>query len=676
MKLLRHISNVASRTAWTVLSCLAVVTAAAHEHEDDIKTVIKPWVLPHPLALADTVAVDSSFINFAMRDVLYDYSICNVFNGNIVSPVQSAVYFDRTHKTNSIFGDPYDPYTITPQDVRFYNTTTPYSGISYKKGFTSYHEENDLQFFCTGNLTPRVNLGASVNYLNGAGHYQNQEAKTVNGSAFGSFNGDHYSLQAAFTFNTLSNFENGGMSDVNDINSSLEPEDYPMQMKGMSGYRYLSGYLNHYYSLTVQREETVHYRERDESGRWQDLDSVRIIHVPVTTFRHVFDISEVNKRYIEREKQDYYTDSYRNPSATNDSASTLTLRNTLSVTFEEEFNTKLKFGAIVYAYNECQRYLYPEGQNLAIGGTDGIMAPYDSIVAVTVHQMPDSLYRYAWTNSTFVGGELYKNRGRIIHYGFGGQVCVVGYKIGEFKVNGHLDANFRLGKDTMHIGAQASFGRETPDWYVQHYTGNHRRWENSFTDPLRLRVGGNIAYPTTWVKPHLRVDYENLTHAIYFDTNGLPRQAEENISILAAKLGLNITTPWINLDNTAVYQYSSSDKIALPTIALYSNLYYHGLWFRAMEAQIGVDLRYNTAYYAPLLDPSTGQFRMQNETKVGNAPILSVYANFYVHLIRLRFFAQYQHFNATFMTKNYFSMPGYPLNPDIFRAGLAWHFYR
>lgn len=667
----------ASRTALTVLSCLAVATAMAHEREDDIKTVIRPWTLPHPLAQADTGRVDSSFLNFALRDVLYDYSICNTFNGNIVSPVQSAIYFDRTHRTNSIFGDPYDPYTITPQTVKFYNTTTPYSGISYKKGFTTYHEENDLQFFCTGNLTPRLNLGATVNYLNGAGHYMHQEAKTVNGSAFGSYNGDHYSLQAAFTFNTLSNFENGGLSDVNDMNSSLEPEDYPTQLYAMSGYRYLSGYLNHYYSLTVQREETVHYRERDESGRWQDLDSVRTIHVPVTTFRHVFDISEVNKRYVEKEAQDYYENCYRNPYQTHDSASTLTIRNTLSVTFEEEFNTKLKFGAIVYAYNECERYLYASGQNSPVTGSlDGLNNPYDSVISSRIHLSPDSLYKYAWSNSTFVGGELYKNRGKIIHYGFGGQVCVVGYKIGEFKVNGHLDANFRLGKDTMRVEAKAAFGRETPDWYVQHYKSNHRQWDNDFTDPLRLHVGGEIAYPTTWVKPRLKVDYENLTKAIYFDINGLPQQADENISILAAKLGLDVTTPWVNLDNTVVYQYSSSDKIALPTIALYSNLYYHGLWFKAMDAQIGVDLRYNTSYYAPLLDPCTGQFRAQTDVKVGNAPILGVYANFYVRLIRLRFFAHYQHFNATFMKKNYFSMPSYPLNPDIFRAGLAWHFYR
>ena len=57
--------------------------------------------------------------------------------------------------------------------------------------------------------------------------------------------------------------------------------------------------------------------------------------------------------------------------------------------------------------------------------------------------------------------------------------------------------------------------------------------------------------------------------------------------------------------------------------------------------------------------------------------MMNVYANFFVRSIRLRFFFQYQHLNHLFMKSNidYLSMPGYPTNPDIFRAGLAWHFY-
>lgn len=661
------------------LLCLVILLGASETisaKNNEPTSVIRTWTLPYPLALADTGNIDSTYINFAMRDVLYDYSICNISNGNILSPILSGIYFRRTGKTECLLANQYDPYVITPQDIQFFNTTTPYSTISYKKGFTTYHEDNDLQFLFTGNLNSKTNLGVTINYLNGAGHYRQQEGKRVNGALFGSYNGNRYSMQAAFTFLTLSNFENGGMSDEADIHSTLKPEDYPTRLYGMNGYRYLAGYINHYYSLTVERNDTVHYIETDELGNRIQADSIRIVYLPVTTFRHVLDINEQNRRYKEKQPQDFYDYTWRNAAATNDSASTLTIRNTLSVTFEEAFNKKLKFGATVYAYNECQRHLN------AIDSPDQPLdpsawsSPTDSVSMQRTYDLPDTLFRYTWTNNTFVGGELYKNMGKILKYGFGGDVCVLGAKIGEFQVNGHLKAGFRIGKDSMQLSAKASFYGETPDYYLLHYYSNHYRWHNDFTQTLRLRIGGQISYPTRWITTRLKFDYENLTNYIYFNYQGLPEQDKGNISVLSGDVQLNLTTPYVNWDNSVVYQYSSSYKLPLPTVALYSNLYYHGTWFKYLDTQIGVDIRYNTAYYAPLLVPATGQFRLQNERKVGNYPTLGVYANFYVRLIRLRFFAQYQHFNATFMNKEYFSMPGYPQNPDVFRAGLAWHFYR
>ena len=86
-------------------------------------------------------------------------------------------------------------------------------------------------------------------------------------------------------------------------------------------------------------------------------------------------------------------------------------------------------------------------------------------------------------------------------------------------------------------------------FYLQHYRSNHYRWDNEFQKTLRLHVGGEIAYPTQWIKPKLNVAFENITKHIYFDTQGLPQQADKNIQILAADLQLNVTTPWVNLDN-------------------------------------------------------------------------------------------------------------------------------
>ena len=653
-------------------------TTAVHAAEKTVPTIIRAWQLDKWTGVADTLAgIDSSYIDYPMRDRLNDYSISNVTNSNLISPSQSRIYFNRKKTVDFIFADAYTPYIITPQQVKYYHTTTPYSTIAYKKGFVTNLDQNDISFSFTGNVSRRTNLGMTIDYLNSYGRFANQEGKTVFGSVFGSYNGDHYSLQSSFTWNTLSNFENGGLSNPNDLQGILKPEDMPVKMQGMSALRYLSGFLNHYYSICVERERKVNYRERNEEGEWVKKDSIKIEYVPVTTFRHIFEVNDATKRYVEKSAtQSILPNTYRNPMATNDSAACLTIKNTLAVTFEEEFNTLLQFGAMVYAMNECQRHISAIGQTENIVNLEPWGNPYNSVMANTLHLMPDTLYGVQWTNNTYIGGALYKHRGKHIHYGFDGNVCLLGYKIGEFQVNGHVDAGFRLGKDSMTIAAKAFFRSETPDYYLQHYRSNHYRWDNNFQKTLRLYIGGEIAYPTQWVQPKLNVSFENITKHIYFDIGGTPKQLDGSIQVLATDLQLNVTTPWVNLDNHVVYQHSSSKCLPLPMLTLYHNLYYHGCWFKALDVQIGVDVRFFTKYNAPILNPALGQFCVQDTEEVGNYPVMNVYANFYVRSLRLKLFAQYQHFNASFMNKQYYEMPGYPMGPDMFRAGLAWHFYK
>ena len=656
MKIINHISRL-------ICFCIIVLCSQSimQAAEKTVPTIMRAWQLDPLTGLADTLPmVDTSYMHLPMRDVLNDYSISNLTNSNLISPLQSRIYFHRERRVDFIFADAYTPYIIAPQNVKFYHTTTPYSSVGYKKGFVTDLDQNDISFMFTGNVSRRTNLGMSIDYLNSYGRFANQEAKTVFGSIFGSFNGDHYSLQGAFTWNTLSNFENGGLLNPSDLQGNLKPQDMPVKMQGMSKFRYLSGYLNHYYSICVERERKVNYRERDEEGKWVKKDSIKIEYVPVTTFRHVFETTDATKKYIEKQaNQGFYTDNYFSTKTTNDTAACLSIKNTLSVTFEEEFNTWLKFGTTIYALNETQRHL-------------SLLPVFSDSLGVE----PEIQYENHWTNNVYIGAALYKNQGKYIHYGFDGNICLVGYKIGEFQVNGHLDAGFRLGKDSMMLTAKAYVKNETPDFYLQHYRSNHYQWDNAFAKTYRVYVGGEIAYPMKWVQPKLNVSFENITNYIYFDNNGLPQQMDGSIQVLAADLQLNITTPWVNLDNSIVYQHSSSASLPLPALALYNNLYYHDTWVKALDVQIGVDMRFFTKYYAPILNPALGQFCVQNREQVGNYPVMNVYANFYVKHIRLKLFAQYQHFNASFMNKQYFAMPDYPMAPDMFRAGLSWHFYK
>lgn len=618
-----------------------------------VKTHIKSWQRADLTSLADTVSVDTSYLNTPMKSVLNDFSISNVWNGNIVSPVQSRLWFYNPTKVDDIFGSQYQPYTITPQDVRFYNTTVPYSKIGYNRSFLQGHEENVINFLFTGNINKRINLGMEINYLNGYGHYTSQEGKTVNGAVFGSYDGEVYSVHAAFSFNTLSNFENGGVQRLEDLSSDLLAEDIPTRMQGMSGYKYLAGYLHHGYHLCIDKKRTEKIERVNGFGEKETRDTVIVDKIPMMSFMHTFETTNSVHRYIEQQAQGYFPNTYFNPDQTHDSTNVLTIRNTLSVTFEEAYNTTLKFGARVYARNECQRFLEQ-----------------------------DSTFHELWHNNTFVGGAIYKKMGRFIFYEAGGDVCLIGYKLGQFHVRGQLDAIFPAGKDTMDISAKVRFGNEAVPYYLQHFQSNHYIWHNEFSKPLSLKVEGGVKYPTKWVKPAVNIGFENRTNHIYFEAmDGRPHQMDGNIQVFSADVQCDLTTPWVNLENHVVYQVSSSREIPVPMFTLYHNLYYHGTWFKALDAQMGVDMRYFTNYNAPILNPATGQFCVQpagEEMAIGNYPVLNVYANFYVRLLHLKFFAQYSHFNYTFMyqTGNYMTMPYYPMGHDMFRAGLVWHFYR
>ena len=635
---------------------LLVATQWVAAKQPLVRTSVRTWQMPTYSAVADTIVFsDTAVLNYHDVDIQQRYSLSSVTNGNVlVSPIESRVVQDRVRTIDDPFAWTLMPYVITPQQQRYFNTTTPYSSIAYKKGFVNGHEENDLSFLFTGNIGRKLNLGVEMEYLNSAGHYANTAGKLYRGSVWGSYDGDHYSMHGAFGWSQLSSFDNGGIQDTADLRSSLAPEDIPVRMNGMERYRYLSGYLHNQYAITKEREyhDTI---EVEQDGQRIKMDTAKVEYIPLMTFSHIFETNNSNRRYIEQiSRQDFYEHTYYDTLQTHDTTDVLTIRNTVAITFCEAFNTKLKFGASVFAMNECQRFL-----------NDSV--PYDSI------------YDYRWTNNTYVGGAIHKHSGSHVHYSVDGQVCLVGYKIGEFDVTGRLQTQFMAGKHMMYISARAYAKSETPNWYLQHYRSNHLMWENNFGFTYRFLGGATIDYPTKWVRPRIDFSFENQTHPIYFSASDWkPRQYDGNVQIITADVGLDLTTPWINLENRAVFQHTTNDSVMpVPMFILQHRLYYHGTWFKALDAQIGVDLRYFTRYYAPVLSPATGLFAQQQEMKVGNYPWMNVYASFYVRSIRLRFFAQYQHINHLFMQKNtnYLTMPNYPTNHDVFRAGLSWHFY-
>ena len=96
-----------------------------------------------------------------------------------------------------------------------------------------------------------------------------------------------------------------------------------------------------------------------------------------------------------------------------------------------------------------------------------------------------------------------------------------------------------------------------------------------------------------------------------------------------------------------------------------------------MKIQLGTEVYYNSKFYADSYEPSTTGFYLQNELKIGNYPVINLFAN--AKLKRTSAFVQLMHINSLFSSfvdfGDFFSAPYYPLEQMAFRFGFYWTFY-
>ena len=113
-----HIKQHVYQRLISMLLLMICMTVGITANEKNVPTVIKAWQLDPWTGVADTLSgIDSSYLHLPMRDVLNDYSISNTTNSNLISPVQSRIYFSRQRTTDFLFADAYTPYIITPQPL-------------------------------------------------------------------------------------------------------------------------------------------------------------------------------------------------------------------------------------------------------------------------------------------------------------------------------------------------------------------------------------------------------------------------------------------------------------------------------------------------------------------------------------------------------------------------------
>lgn len=95
-----------------------------------------------------------------------------------------------------------------------------------------------------------------------------------------------------------------------------------------------------------------------------------------------------------------------------------------------------------------------------------------------------------------------------------------------------------------------------------------------------------------------------------------PEQSSKNIQVVSARIKQDIMYRAFGWENEVAYQLSSEkSQLPLPDISAYSNIYLAFKLAKVLTVQIGANVYYNTAYYAPYYEPATQQFKYRKKTR-------------------------------------------------------------
>lgn len=281
-------------------------------------------------------------------------------------------------------------------------------------------------------------------------------------------------------------------------------------------------------------------------------------------------------------------------------------------------------------------------------------------------------YRYYLNDVAVVGGASYQPVSNLT-FKLSSEYLVYGNSINNFSVNfsGLFDLFFK-DRDFGQINFSLGLMKKQPDWVYLHFHSKYYNWDNSFSDERIFNAGLKYSFR----KLHVKIDYYNIRNYTFLNLFSVPEQnGEKTVNILNVDVRKKFIIKWFELDNLLIYQITDrNDILRKPdVIARQSYVFSFHLFKRALFVQTGLDLTYNTRYYANAYNPALRMFYLQTNRMVGNY----LYADYFINLKikRFRIFASLNNFLSGLIGYDSFMVPHYPMQDRVFKLGLSWVFH-
>lgn len=515
-------------------------------------------------------------------------------------------------------------------DIKYYNVPTPLTDLYFK---TVMEQGQSVDAFLTINTKPNLNFSIAYRGLRSNGKYINNLVSSGNFRFTSSYSSPNkkYFLNAHFTGQDISNQENGGIIDVSLFESSESPYNQRdrLDVYFKDATSFLKGnrfFIDHNYKI-----------------KSNDAFSLNVFH----QFNQEYKFFEYTQPTVSSRFGDAYSSSISNKTRFNQ------LYNKIGVDLDSK-----KLGKIsAYIDTNTYNYFYNSVVYDNFGNIEVPNAINDKIHSIGV----DYAFNYKGINF-----------GTSIKNSISNQNISNIELFGKYKLDSIASIEFKYTKKNSLPSLNYTLYQSD---YIDY------NWSNSFKNEKRNQF--DAIFKSKWI--NLEVQYAVLNDYLYFDnvTNDItqltvkPFQYANTINYTSVKASKEFKLGRFALDNTVLYQnvYQSNDIINVPQIVTRNTLYYTDYVFKnAMQIQTGFTFQYFSKYYANDYNPLLGEFYVQNETKIGNFPMIDFFINAKVKQARL--FLKAEHFNSAWTGYNFYSSPNYPYRDFLVRFGIVWNFFQ
>jgi hypothetical protein len=602
-------------------------------------------------------SLDSTITDFTTR---FPIPATNVFLGNTGTASRSILFSPILRPGWDPGFHSFDVYKWTLEKARFFNTTRPYSELSYQLASKS---EQDIELLHTQNIKPNWNFLLQYRLLNAPGFFNNQKTNHNNyliTSFYESIN-RRYKNYVVFVGNKLQSGENGGIRDDEDYLNDPDFKDRYLIPTKVGGEPDASrnffdtnvGTGNRYNELTIQLKQQYDLGKKDSLV----TDSTVVpLFFPRVRFEHSFQYGSYKYEY-----KDYVGDSayYKNNYG-------LTLGSTTSV-----FDTLYLKDQFKEFINDFSIYQFPDAKNLQQ------FIKLGAALQNLQQQLPIKKGYY-----NVYGHAEYRNKTKNQKWDIEalGKLYFAGLNFGDYSAyaslqratGGKVPGYVLIGFENVSRTPSYIFNPNSSFYLVPSSTGFKNEntthlFASLYQSSFRFRLSGDY---------YLLTNYTYITNFDQLNQFG----ALFNVLRVSAQKTFRIGRRW-NWHADVYFQKTIGDApVNLPLIFTRNRFAYEGtLGFKNLNIAMGIEARYHTPYKADNYSPALGQYFYQEDVTISNLPDIAAYIHFRIHAFKA--YVRAENLNtAEFdggslsFTHNNLAAPGYPYPGLLIRLGIYWGF--